>query len=350
MSGIRRYYKIWMPLLSIVLFFSAAEFICRAFNLTDTLDADFKFYIRNVDNDIEQENMVEDALLMWFPRANYTFNNVKIINSQGFRDKEYNVKKDKDVFRILCLGDSSTFGWNVPLEETYHALLETRLNKEFGHQGKRFEIINAGVTGYTSCQGLNLYKFKGVKYEPDVVTFYLGVNDPVKRFYLNDKQIMRNDVPVWIKSVNNNLLLQFHSYRLLREWIVHAISVEKNHAGENIPRVSPEDFKKNILELNGLCNRNGALLVLISPPLCKERDFGGDVQRKKDVVLYRKELESISRENKIPLIKIVEMTEEASSDTTPFFLDAVHPNTSGHRMIEERLYHYLRSNRLLDSP
>lgn len=35
------------------------------------------------------------------------------LNSQGFRDDEFPAKKLPSVFRIVCLGDSWTFGSNV---------------------------------------------------------------------------------------------------------------------------------------------------------------------------------------------------------------------------------------------
>ena len=347
MNGVMRYYKIWLPLLSIVLFVSLAELICRCFALTDKLDADFKFYINNVDDDLWLRYNVEDAFLMWFPKPNYSDGDINI-NSQGFRDKEYEVKKDKNVFRILCLGDSSTFGHGVQLQDTYHTLLENRLNKEFGQSRIRFEIINAGVTGYTSCQGLSLYKIKGFKYKPDIVTFYFGINERKKIFYISDKQIMHHDVPAAVKAaIENNLLLKLHSYRLLRNFIVNVLSIGKNNIGENVPRVSLEDFKENILELNRLCKKNGSLLLLISPPYSKLKDLRGNLLIDIDFIPYRELLENISKKHNIPLVSIPEMTEESPGDTTPFFLDTVHPNQLGHRIIMGRLYDYLVTNKLL---
>ncbi len=346
MQRIIKYYKIWLPLLSIVLFFSIAELICRGFNLADKVDADFKFYIHNVDNDLEEYYLVEDALLMWFPKPNYSDEYINI-NSQGFRDREHKVKKDKNVFRILCLGDSSTFGLRVELDETYHALLENKLNKELGHKGIRFEVINAGVPGYTSCQGLALYKLKGFKYKPDIVTFYLGGNDIGRNFYLSDKEIMQNDVPVAVKVIINNLLLKLDSYRVLRKFIIDITKERKNNIREIVPRVSLEDYKENILELNKLCKKNGSVLVLISPPVCKVEFFEKNLQRKKVLVQWRRELKNIAQEYNIPLVSIPEMTEESPSDTKRFFLDMMHPNPLGHRMIMERLYDCLIANHLL---
>ena len=346
MHGVMRYYKIWLPLLSIVLFVSLAELICRGFALTDKLDTDFKFYINNITGDLWARYNVEDAFLMWFPKPNYSDGDINI-NSQGFRDKEYTVKKDKNVFRILCLGDSSTFGLGVQLQDTYHALLENRLNKEFGQRGRRFEIINAGVTGYTSCQGLGLYKLKGFKYTPDIVTFYFGINDGKKFFYISDKQIMHHNIPAAVKAaMEKNLLLKLHSYRLLRNFIVNVLCIGKKNVRVNVPRVSLEDFRENILELNRLCGKNGSVLLLVSPPYSKLKDLRGNSLIDIDFISYRELLEDISKKHNIPLVSIPEMTEGSPLDTTPFFLDTVHPNQLGHRIIMERLYDYLVANKL----
>lgn len=345
MRIIMKYYKIWLPVLSVFLFFGTAELICRYFDLTDKFNADYKFYIHHVDNDLEAGYMAEDARLMWFPKPNYDDGDTHI-NSRGFRDKEYDIKKDRNVFRILCLGDSSTFGFNVRLEDTYHSLLEDRLNKQFSQSGIRYEVINAGVTGYSSYQGLYLYKLKGIRYAPDIVIFYLGLNDHKSNFYLSDRQIMQHDVPSTIKAaLENNFLLNLQSYRLLRKLIVNIFDSHKIRNRKNVRRVSAEDFKENILALNGLCRKNGSMLLLISPPVNKEEVIRLNLIT--EINTFRKQLDSISENYHIPLISIPEMTEASGDDTSKFFADSLHPNKTGHQRIMESLYNYLLTNKLL---
>lgn len=346
MRTVMRYYKIWLPLLSIVLFISFAEFICRSISLVDKYDADFKFYIRNVDDDLKQAFMAEDASLMWFPKPNYHDGLINI-NSQGFRDKERTVKKDRNIFRILCLGDSSTFGVGVYLEETYHALLEEKLNKEYSRSGTRFEVINAGVTGYTSYQGLRLYKQKGYRYKPDIVTFYLGTNDYGKRFHLSDKQIIPdNIISDFNAAIENNILLKLNSYRLLRKCIFNLFGMSKNSTGEKVQRVSSEDYEKNIQALNRLCRKNGSRLLLISIPFNKKEIDRLNFNARADFVLNQ--LENISKTYDIPLLHIPEMSKGMPfADNSQLFLDVLHPSPAGHRIIMERLCSYLVINKLL---
>lgn len=337
----KKHYKIWLPAVSILALAAAAEIACRVFDLAGKTDADFRFYVRQVDNDVAVGYNAEDPLLMWSPVPHYDDGIFKI-NSDGFRDGEYARAKGKGVFRILCLGDSSTFGINMALPKVYHKKLERRLNEDLGSQDLRFEAINAGVAGYSSLQGLYLYKHKGSAYRPDVVTFYFGINDPVKRFYLSDKEIMRSNVPPFVKTFANKTLLRSASYRVLRKAVLALAG--RNAAGgrENKARVSKEDYRNNILELNRLCRRNGSRLVLISPPLCK--DNARDWERYGDVIAYRKVLEDAARDFQIPLITINEMTERAEAPSKGYFHGKTHPNKYGHELIARRLYDYLTSN------
>lgn len=313
--------------------------LCRGLNLTEKLDADFKFYIHHIDNDLELELMQEDPLLMWRPRPNYPG-----LNAEGFRDKEYKREKEKNVFRILVLGDSSTMGWGISdPSKLYHSLLEDKLNQDFQYQDIRYEVINGGITGYTSYQGLNLYRFIGAKYNPDIVTFYFGINDPVHRFYMSDKDILKRNIELSNLSGLYRFLSKLHSYRVLRKGIGEFLN-QGNNPLINIPRVSKEDFKANILEMNTLCKHNNALLILISPPFAKDKSKGGE--NAEDVAEYKKLLEDIARENNIHFIQIEELTEQKYSAMN-YFIDAEHPNEAGHRIIMGKLLSYLVSNKLL---
>jgi lysophospholipase L1-like esterase len=340
MISLKKYYKIWLPVLSVFLFIALAELVCRGFNLNEKMDADFKFYIHNVDNDLELEFIQEDPLLMWRPKSNYPE-----FNSEGFRDKEYKIEKDKNVFRILSLGDSSTLGLGIAdPSNLYHSLLEDKLNKDFKYQDIRYEVINGGVTGYTSYQGLNLYRLMGAKYHPDIVTFYFGLNDPVQRFYLSDKDILKRNVELSNIAEVYRFLSKLSSYRLLRK-VIWLILNDNNHSLMNVPRVSKEEFRANILELNNLCKNNNALLILISPPFSKEKSSEWEIEA--DIMEYRKLLENVARENNIPLIDVKELTEQSKYNADKYFIDNVHPNEAGHRIIMNNLYSYLVANKLL---
>jgi hypothetical protein len=72
------------------------------------------------------------------------------INSIGLRGPELVIPKPEDRFRILVIGDSLTFGWGVNDPETFCALVESTLND--GKKMHRVEVVNGGVSGYTTRQ------------------------------------------------------------------------------------------------------------------------------------------------------------------------------------------------------
>jgi lysophospholipase L1-like esterase len=59
-------------------------------------------------------------------------------------------------------------GWGVREEDTYGQQLESLLNKE-GGDTLRFEVINAGVPGWSLDNALAYLQAEGLKYEPDLV-------------------------------------------------------------------------------------------------------------------------------------------------------------------------------------
>jgi lysophospholipase L1-like esterase len=97
------------------------------------------------------------------------------INSKGFRDLEFNPAKEKNVFRIIGLGDSVTYGAGVRLEDTYLKQLERMLNGR--SSGKQYQILNMGVPAYNTYQELIFLKEVGLAYYPDMVVVGFTVND-----------------------------------------------------------------------------------------------------------------------------------------------------------------------------
>lgn len=94
------------------------------------------------------------------------------INSRGLRDVEHAAEKPPGVRRVLVLGDSFMEAMQVPLEATFARRLEQRLNAD----GRRVEVINAGVSGYGTAGEYLWFREYGRDYRPDLVllAFYPG--------------------------------------------------------------------------------------------------------------------------------------------------------------------------------
>lgn len=111
------------------------------------------------------------------PRPNARFG-VYEVNSRGFRGRELEMPKPAGVFRVLTLGDSSTWDSNVSgTEATWPVQLEERLNEGLPAGGPRFDVVNGGVPGYTSMESLLNFLWRGLSVDPDAFVLYQGYTD-----------------------------------------------------------------------------------------------------------------------------------------------------------------------------
>jgi hypothetical protein len=100
------------------------------------------------------------------------------INSHGLRDREYSEAKPPNVYRIMMLGDSTTFGWGVRQEDTAAKFLERKLNAHVPPGYDKVEVINAGVGNYDTVQEVAYYEIRGRAFHPDLVVLVFFINDP----------------------------------------------------------------------------------------------------------------------------------------------------------------------------
>lgn len=95
-------------------------------------------------------------------------------NNEGLRDINHPVEKEKDEYRIICLGNSFTEGSGAPQDSTWPILLEQKLKKL---TTKNITVFNAGKTGHDPFFEYMLLKEEMLKYKPDLVLVALGSSD-----------------------------------------------------------------------------------------------------------------------------------------------------------------------------
>ena len=117
------------------------------------------------------------------------------INDLGFRGQLPDPELDGDGgLRVVCLGDSFTFGWGVEDADTYPVQLEAALEEllaarvagDTADSGPRrspvgAEVLNVGLPGYNTWQEHRLYEKLVRPMAPDVVVlgWYLNDLDPL---------------------------------------------------------------------------------------------------------------------------------------------------------------------------
>jgi len=98
-----------------------------------------------------------------------------VINSYGWRDKDWLFKKPQNIYRIAVLGDSFVEAFQVESDRTFLALAEQQLNK---NQKIKVELMNFGCSGYTQTEELIVLKNYVKQFSPDmVVLFFFAEND-----------------------------------------------------------------------------------------------------------------------------------------------------------------------------
>jgi lysophospholipase L1-like esterase len=116
-------------------------------------------------------------------RATWTVEN----NTRGYRGPELlrGVAED-DVYRIVCVGDSVTFGFNVDQADAYPRQLEVLLRARL--PGRAIEVVNTGVPGWSWVQGLRFVEREGLALHPDVVIAAHGTNDQFWPAFITDRE------------------------------------------------------------------------------------------------------------------------------------------------------------------
>ncbi len=94
-------------------------------------------------------------------------------NNVGFRGQDVVLPKPEGLFRIVCIGGSTTEEGGSD-DTTYPALLEKRLRDAL--PSHTFEVVNCGVSGMdTRLHVLRIGDY--LRLDPDLIILYEGVND-----------------------------------------------------------------------------------------------------------------------------------------------------------------------------
>lgn len=112
------------------------------------------------------------------------------INSVGLRDREHAGVKPPNTLRIAVLGDSFAEAMQVPMDDTFWAVLERQLNSCPSLTGRTIEVINFGVSGYGTAQELIMLRQRVWAYEPDLIVLQITPTNDIRN---NSRELERDD-------------------------------------------------------------------------------------------------------------------------------------------------------------
>ncbi|MGD9817369.1 MAG: SGNH/GDSL hydrolase family protein [Desulfomonilaceae bacterium] len=112
------------------------------------------------------------------PNLKRKYENHLIWNSRGYFDKEYSLIKPENIYRIVVIGDSYVESVQVPLDKTFHKIIEKNLNSEIDKTALTgFEVIALGSSGAGQKKNFVTLSTEALIYSPDMVIVTLCSND-----------------------------------------------------------------------------------------------------------------------------------------------------------------------------
>jgi lysophospholipase L1-like esterase len=278
-----------------------------------------------------------------------------VISSGGLRDREYSYAKPDSTRRILCLGDSFTFGYGVEWDETFAKILEGQLDRAMAG-GTHWQVLNAGISGTGTANQLAYLNSEGLKYDPDfVVLCFCGANDFFDNgtyglYTLDDGRLVRHDArltgPVRLRRMMQHLpgyrtlfgrshLLTFVKQRIARYAYARRASRPRSPASVEAGRSRAFDLTRALFgEMKTTCDAAAAELIVISVP---RADGGPAPKRVADLVGF-------IHSDGISYVNLEDRFREAQAGGAELYypLDG-HWNPRGHSLVAAILYDYLES-------
>ncbi|MFC1877895.1 SGNH/GDSL hydrolase family protein [Thermodesulfobacteriota bacterium] len=128
------------------------------------------------------------------------------LNSLGYREKEFEIIKPTNRYRIAVIGDSFTFGQGIQVTDRFSNVLEKSLND----RTDKFEVLNFGVPGSESVDHLRTLKNTVLGLHPDFILLQWFIND----FEGHDKEDRPHSLPlipgIWLrKRLHEHSVLYF---------------------------------------------------------------------------------------------------------------------------------------------
>jgi len=245
------------------------------------------------------------------------------INHEEMRSpRHYTIEHPSNVVRIVGIGDSGMFGWNVDEGQEYLSVLEKNLNKR--NDGWIYETLNLAVPGYDTRQEEEMLSYHGLQYHPDIVIIGWCDNDFDLPFFIPQQSLWkRKDL-----SYLYMFLFDRDRYNNLTRGTLHDLmAFESNSLPDRITAMAGEDaVEKAFTEILNMGKQDG-FHVLVFGPICQQAIH----------ICQRTGMPYFNTRERIPM------------DAYPpeYCVHFMHPHPGGHRVLAEYLEKELESRHWL---
>src|SRR6266849_5142596 len=304
--------------------------------------------------DSKQATIFEgDPLLLWRlkPNLDHVIWDFTVLstNAQHLRSDRPLQTKQAGAIRIVCLGDSVTFGYRVPTvwperpndydrqALPFPMLLEKELRT--ANPNRQIEVVTMAVPGYTSHQGLAWLQRDIDRLKPDLLTIGFGWNDASFSDVPDSEAIKTNWQAVTVRWLVDHSQAFAHATHWLRSRQSSSAKVVRP-----APRVLEQDYLNNMLAMARLGRQKQTKVIILAAPYRDRTTNPGEAALMQS---YRDGLRTVSNQNGIAFLEVRELTPDAYPANQGWFGELIHPNHMGHRLITSELLKLLAQNRAL---
>jgi lysophospholipase L1-like esterase len=285
-----------------------------------------------------------DRLLFWRMRPGIEHDGEIYTNSLGLRGPEIPAKQPGE-YRILSLGESTTFARRLPYEKSYSARLEAELAPLVGGEVR---VVNAGVPGYTSFQGYQYLRHTGISLEPDAVLIYFGFNDflPISYRISRESESLDADAARTDRQLfAERQSLSFRLTDLLLRYSNLAKTILLRGQGPDAGitslsgrvRVPAQDRRWALEAFRRFCQEHQIQLVVVIPWY---REFADHIPLLRELADWED----------VTLVDLPGRLAGYDDTRSDWFIDEVHPTAEGHDLISDEIAKAFRERILETTP
>lgn len=203
-----------------------------------------------------------DRDLFYRLRPSATLPGGYVVNRHGWRGPEHDEVRRPGTLRVICTGDSNTFGLAVRDDETWPELLRRTLGALLDGC-LDVEVVNAGVPGYSTEETVRQVRRDLLALAPDVlVVCPTAHNDVAACDFGGDRAALDG----WAARLSRLRVAQ-----LLGLGQRGGASPAGPGAAGDRPRVLPEEFAENLRLIAALARGQGVPVVYVVTPHATER-------------------------------------------------------------------------------
>lgn len=192
-----------------------------------------------------------------------------VVNARGLRGPLVPYRHGSYETRILCLGDSFTWGQMVDAEDAWPAVMERGLAAR--NTGPKAVVVNAGQLGWNTAREYEWLAAEGIRYEPDVI---------VVGFFLNDAEATHFSIGSLLPRPMESLFSRSYFYFFLR-YRMHMLKVRFGLTPGYVEYIrglyDPGQFewkkcKRALRLMHETADERGARFVVVILPLITDWD------------------------------------------------------------------------------